>query len=968
MSVHKKETKRKFIGIGIGVILLIGILSIVNIRLFHMNPFGREYTFQTPSNVFLRTAGGYYVIDHAKKRIVILDADARYDREILGGSLSKDFYYASLICDDTDGSIYVSDVVYSGQGTRVSEERILRFDEKGQYIDTIFHKKYSTEDAPYQYGNIVALSCRDGVITVTMKAPEGIWYDTIQSDGTIVQQTCFRAALDVSDAVYDESRQQMIVCTRQGNIYTLQQEKEPVQIWDGKEEEIPWTLAVDASGSIYYTELLSGNIYCLREGERETLATEPSCYYTIDVSADGERMIATDYGGVWYQNQDKSQYTTGVPIRHHGYRLLVWILAGIGGILAVLLILSGVVTAIRKVRDRDQLLRIAMVLIASLLCTGTILTVVLKTMSARQNETTLRELDLMANLLIQELDVDRLTEIRKLSDYKNEEFQTVKEPLDRTIDTCYEQGAYYYYTIYIAGDGYVDAVMDYEETLTTRHPAYEWGDNYYTQTLTDGTINRVSRETSAYGTWTFVLYPVRNSQGETVAELEVGMNMDDLQQEQAVFLRELLFTTGAAVIVIIMLLLEFLFFLSSGKGLWKGTENPAEFVPLRTLIFLMYMASSLQDPFIVQLCNRLYQNQLPFLNDLGPSLPISVELLMAAVASFLAGRMVSGVGTKRLLLFGGLLSLAGYLLCGISGVYIGILIGKALIGTGMGVIYVTANTMGALGRTEEERARAFAGINAGVLSGITVGDGLGSILLSLGNYRMVYAAGAIIMVLPIIMAAFGRNLVPPRVKEEKAIHFPRFLFNWRVLPFFGLILLPFMMILSYREYFFPLYAEEHGMSEVTVGRIFLLCGLIIIYVGPYLGEFLIRRLGSKWAMVAASIAMSLNIAIYICVPCMATAIVGVVLLSTIISFAYTCQYSYFSTVPECDAYGEGNAMGIYSTVENLGQTLGPIVFSALLVQGYQQGIQKVGMGFGGLLVLYLIVLLIQRRQDGRKRE
>ena len=88
MSVHKKETKRKFIGIGIGVILLIGILSIVNTRLFHMNPFGREYTFQTPSNVFLRTAGGYYVIDHAKKRIVILDADARYDREILGGSLS----------------------------------------------------------------------------------------------------------------------------------------------------------------------------------------------------------------------------------------------------------------------------------------------------------------------------------------------------------------------------------------------------------------------------------------------------------------------------------------------------------------------------------------------------------------------------------------------------------------------------------------------------------------------------------------------------------------------------------------------------------------------------------------------------------------------------------------------------------------------------------------------------------------
>lgn len=968
MSMHKKAAKLKYIWITLGILAVILVFSIINAGLFRMNPFASGYTFLSPSNVFHRTGGGYYVIDNAKKSVIILNDALEYESELSGGSLSKDFYYASQICDDTEGDIYVADVVYSGEGTRIKQERILKFDKVGTYQETIFQMDYEAEQAPYQYGNIVALSYLDGTLTVCIKDMDGIWQYSLTPDGEVQNKKLWKGQLDMSDAVYNAHENQMVICTRQGNLYAIAEDGAITEIWEGNDAEIPWTLAADREGTIYYTELLSGNIYAIRGGERAALDTYASCYYTVDVDADGEGVVATDYTGIWYQSGSQTDYKEQVSIHNHVYRIIVWLVAGAGVILFAVMVVWGIIRLLKNVKDRNQLLRVAMVLTASLLCTGTILTVVLKTMIAQQNETTIQGLDLIANLLIEEIDVDGLTRIQKLDDYKSEVFREVKEPLDRTIDTCYDQGSYYYYTIYKAGDGYVDGVMDYEETLTTRHPAYEWGDNYYTEVLEKGTVTKVNRETSAYGTWTFVLYPIRDEQGNIVAAIEVGVNMDDIQQEQQVFLRELLLTTGAAVIVIIMLLLEFLFFLSEGKGLWRGTEDPSEYIPLRTMIFLLYMASSLQDPFIVQLCNRLYDNQLHLLNGLGPSLPISVELLMAAIGSFVAGRLVSGIGTKRLLLTGGLLSLAGYLLCGISGTYMGILIGKALIGTGMGTAYVTSNTLAALGRSEEDRAKAFAGINAGVLSGITVGDGLGSILLSLGNYRMVYIAGGIIMLLPIALSVWGKNMVPERTKEEKAIRFPRFLFNWRVLPFFLLLLLPFMIILSYREYFFPLYAEEHGMTEVTIGRIFLLCGLIIIYVGPYLGELLIRKLGSKRAMIFASIAMAVNLAIYICVPCMATAIIGVVLLSIIISFAYTCQYSYFSTVPECDAYGEGNSMGIYSMVENLGQTLGPIIFAALLMQGYEQGIRIVGAGFGGLLLAYLLAVLIQKRSSQGKEE
>ena len=73
-------------------------------------------------------------------------------------------------------------------------------------------------------------------------------------------------------------------------------------------------------------------------------------------------------------------------------------------------------------------------------------------------------------------------------------------------------------------------------------------------------------------------------------------------------------------------------------------------------------------------------------------------------------------------------------------------------------------------------------------------------------------------------------------------------------------------------------------------------------------------------------------------PSMTVIIAGVILLSFTTSFAYTCQYSYFDTLDEIRTYGTGAALGIYSMIESVGQTLGPIVYGALLASGYRMGI------------------------------
>jgi MFS family permease len=103
--------------------------------------------------------------------------------------------------------------------------------------------------------------------------------------------------------------------------------------------------------------------------------------------------------------------------------------------------------------------------------------------------------------------------------------------------------------------------------------------------------------------------------------------------------------------------------------------------------------------------------------------------------------------------------------------------------------------------------------------------------------------------------------------------------------------------------------------------------------------------------------MGVEMLLFVIWPNIVSVIAGVVILSVVISFAYTCQYSYFEQTPESSAYGEGRAMGVYSVFESLGQTVGPIAYGVLLTFGYQNGITIFCLGMFALLLVFVAVML-----------
>jgi MFS-type transporter involved in bile tolerance (Atg22 family) len=74
-------------------------------------------------------------------------------------------------------------------------------------------------------------------------------------------------------------------------------------------------------------------------------------------------------------------------------------------------------------------------------------------------------------------------------------------------------------------------------------------------------------------------------------------------------------------------------------------------------------------------------------------------------------------------------------------------------------------------------------------------------------------------------------------------------------------------------------------------------------------------------------------------------IVALLLLGLSASFAKPSQQSYFLGLKPTQKYGEDKAMGLYNFSENIGESLGPVVFGRLMA-GTQAGI----MAFLGLIV------------------
>ncbi|MBR4451259.1 MAG: MFS transporter [Clostridia bacterium] len=932
-----------------------------------------EYTFESASDVRFGNDSQTIVIDNGKKTVLLLDSEGKIVRRYDGGSFNGDFYYAAHTVQADDGSIYVADIAYGDRGNLLDKERIIRFD--GGNSSVIYEDDFTqqdTEKTPLQYGRILEMQYHEGKILFLQNTDDGLQLRSIDDQGNVTDIASAKADGVKNDAAYDIKTNTVIVTYRNGDT-------EMINLADGKvtpvpvpEGLLPFDLAA-RNGTVFYTELNEKAVRCFsveNPAEHTLFQSFEILPFKLDVSDDAENVMVTDQVGFYrltgsgdFTCKD-SEYIETAGNSFFGRTILTFIILIIGAIGAVILAIKAVLLIMAAAGRSENTMRIVLIVTASIAVSFVLAYTLLGRISSDNTSSSEKQVSLFAELLSASIDTDALSQLNSPGDYGTEAFNTLKKPLDKHTRNSYKKGDYFYYIIYKSIGGNVAMVMDFEDTMPCAMPMYtdDPEDNDYAEVMHSGE-QKITAEISAYGSWVFQLDPIYDEDGNIIGELEVGQSLDSVQRVKNELNRNLIINVATSTIVIAMLLLELTFlisFIQRKKN--KKDLDKTEHVPVRTMMFISYLADSMQDAFIAILCTQLYKGGLPVPDGVAIALPLSAQLLMMAVFSLFSGRMAEKYGSRKALTAGMIIQLSGFLCCLGGGGYWSILVGKMLIGSGMGTVYVSCNTVASAGGTSEKIADAFAGVSAGTISGLTIGAGLSSVLLSMGGWRLIYIIGAVIVGGGVLLAISSTDVRPAEKSggeaEEKSISFAKFMLNPRVLGFFILILLPFMMALSYREYFFPLFAKENGIDEVRIGQIYLLCGVMVIYLGPYLSFRLLKTFGTLRSIIIASLLMGLDMLLFVIHPSLISVILGVVILSVVISFAYTCQYAYFEMTPESSQFGQGRAMGIYSVVESIGQTIGPVTYGALLAFGYRTGI---GIFCAAMLSLLAVFVIITRK-------
>ena len=951
-----QDNTRKKLALILGAAcLLLAALCWVFRPLFTDAPFSTAYAFDGPSGVFPGESGRLYIIDQGKKTVLITDGQGKLLRSIdCGTDGDSEPYYASLVAEGADGSIYVADTRYAGQGTRISQERIFRYDADGENGTCIYLIDYEAieQEAPLQYGNILSLREENGALVFTRKTDNGLAVCQLDlASGRLQSAGYDLPGQYISDADAEPGTLRPIFTNRLGQVCTVTDGATEVLLDEGRTS---WMLCAE-EGRIYYSDIAANAVLCydLETGREEIVLEAPDILYGVQTA--GGRLYTTDYMGYYMLEDGEASYVDALTYSQPLLRCALWAALFLGGLLAVAVAYLLLAPALH--RPKSELFQRMAIVLGVSLCMGCLVGYITITqMVSNQKATVMEQLNLFCDILVENTDTEALANIDSLADYKGEDFNQVKEPLDALTRMGYENGMYYYYAIYSTDGEVIYTIMDFEETLPARYPVYAYGEEGYTEVLAEGESVEFGGDVSSYGSWAFVLKPIRDAAGTPIAIMEVGTNLDDLDSQIQELVKEVALTILSMAVVLLMIIVEIIFYAEHRERKRKNLALPglaAQF-PLRLLIFLAYLVDCMQDAFVSILANQLYTPILGIPQSVGAALPLSAQVFAAAVMAFLGGGLSRKAGVKKTLVGGFLLEITGCLLCGAGGTYFSLLGGKAVIGMGLGLIIVSLNAIAARGEDEAESAKAFTDISAGTLAGVTAGAGVGSIILSFGHYSMVYFAGAAILLIGLALSFSGRDYKEVAVaKAKEEVGFFRFLFNRQVITFLLLMLLPFLMGLSFREYFFPIYAAELGMSETMIGRLYLICGLLVIYAGPQLTGKLIARLGGKWTVTLASALIIAAPLLYVAIPTLATTIVGVLLLSVAISLGYAAQSSYYSELPSVEHYGGGRAMGIYSLFENIGQTIGPMIYGLAMMLGYRSGLGLIGGAMLALLLLFL---------------
>lgn len=395
-----------------------------------------------------------------------------------------------------------------------------------------------------------------------------------------------------------------------------------------------------------------------------------------------------------------------------------------------------------------------------------------------------------------------------------------------------------------------------------------------------------------------------------------------------------------------------------------GTEDRRHMLA-RPAAFLLLFGWALPLSFIPLRMRELYVPLSWLPEGIALALPISAEMLCALLTALVAGSLTDRRGWHVPFLGGVAVCVAGSALSAAAGSTPAFVAARALVGLGYGLAWMGIQGFIFLWAPAPARARGLSNLVAGIFAGHICGSAVGAMLAEQVGYTAVFAASGVLSALPALFAVGFMRAYLGRpssgMPEGTAVPAPaaaagperqagrpglgRLLGNRE----FGWLLLGSVVPFSVAQvgllyYTLPLHLSEQGVSQANIGRIMMIYGLSVIYLGPVLGRFMDRFERKKPFITLGGLLGGGGMAYLYFDDGLPAMMLSVFLLGMASCLAGTAQSAFALKLPMIHRYGTGRAMGVQRAADKLGQMMGPLVVGLLFTAvGPESGLAVTGL-------------------------
>ena len=969
---------RKIIGrlTSVKVILVMYIISAVCVllavncyRAYKIGPFSWRYEISGMSEYYCAGGARSYFIENSGRTVTAVNEQGEYLFSIDGGNREGGFFQAREVTCDSDNNLYLLDKVINTNGKNIDSERILQYDRNGQFKGCLL------EENKLRGVNLMGIVFENDALYAALVSESDIRILRITSNGETKIQKQYawdNASATVQDVALSRTLDAVAV-TKSGNVVRL---SDGTVIFDAASHNssdyyaMALEAAFDTDGTLYISDI--GNRVVMRyDGQEltefiargEPLRELPEQFSDLPIYTGLSCMngtVSVTYAENYYDRD------SGEVINHYNAY-------AVSAADKTVLFNSNTVTKSAWVFVKGIVFCVTVVDLLLAVLYTLLLAVLLLRQHRDEVMSKMTNIALLMANTIDENDVDALEAPDSfMSTSYNAIDRQIKSILQNEINA---QDGIYCILYRVHNEIVYEAYSD-ETLFGTGYPmAGSFEESAEQEIYQTGQYKTFGSYSGADGSYMFVLMPIKNSDGDVTALMEVGTDLYIFTSESNRLFFNILLYAAMTVIILLLLAGEVMIFLKLRRD--NSRKKAAPHVRknaglIRPVAFLLFFAANMSTAFLPVYGESLWREGSLIPKEMASALPLSAELLFAAVTAFAGGFVVNRVSARNLCILGALMYVGGNALCGTAPTLGVLILGNSVCGIGGGCFATSINSYVAGYAEEKQRNSGFAGYNAAYLAGMNCGTVVGSAISERFGVREAFwgaSAVALASVVFIVKYMDIHTAAENSQKEASPKHSLRelltFLFRPGILRYFFLLLIPYLLCSSFLSYFFPLFGEEHSLTSTQISSAFLVSGVISIYLGPIITDIIIEKCGPKLSAVIASFIYVFSFLLFTLHQNIAVCFVIVALLAIADSFGLTAQSVEYSSLDEVTEMGEGKAMGISSAFENTAYTLGPVIFSGLfMLIGYAGGIGLIGIVMLALLLLYVFTEFSRFRRKG----